>query len=206
MQLLHARRNVPKWPLAAALAALLAACGGGGDGASDAPPTPTSAPAPAPAPAPETPSPATRATCSLAGFQAEALRLVNAQRSAGASCGSRGAFAPALPLRWNALLTKAAAAHTADMAANDYFSHTSADGRSMVDRVDATGYAWSSLGENIAAGYATVDSVIDGWIHSDGHCANLMNPAFDEVGLACVAGAAGSRYGRYWTQDLAQSR
>lgn len=184
--------------------ALLAACGGGGDGtaASD----PTGAPAPGAAGSIDPAMTETTATCGQDDFAASALVRINALRAAGASCGSRGAFAPALPLRWNALLTKAAAAHTADMAANDYFSHTSADGRTVADRVDATGYVWSSLGENIAAGYATVDSVIDGWIHSDGHCANLMNPAFDEVGLACVAGAAGSRYGRYWTQDLAQSR
>ncbi len=183
--------------------ALLSACGGGDDTAvSD----PASATPPGAAAGVDPAMAEATATCGLSDFAASALARINQLRAAGASCGSRGAFAPALPLRWNALLTKAAAAHTADMAANDYFSHTSADGRSMADRVDATGYAWSSLGENIAAGYATVDSVIDGWMHSDGHCANLMNPAFDEVGLACVAGAAGSRYGRYWTQDLARAR
>jgi uncharacterized protein YkwD len=180
------------------LVALLAACGGGGDG--------TAATDPVSAAAPDAAMAEASATCGVSDFAASALARINQLRAAGASCGSRGAFAPALPLRWNRLLTRAAASHTADMAANDYFSHTSADGRSMSDRVNATGYAWSSLGENIAAGYATVDSVMDGWMLSDGHCANLMNPGFDEVGLACVAGAAGSRYGHYWTQDLARSR
>ncbi len=186
------------------IVAMLAACGGGGDGtaaidpASSAVPNAGNGDAAAPAEASE--------TCRLSDFAASALGRINQLRAAGASCGSRGAFAPALPLRWNSLLTQAAASHSADMAAKDYFSHTSADGRTLTDRVDATGYAWSSLGENIAAGYATVDSVIDGWMHSDGHCANLMNPGFDEVGLACVAGASGSRYGHYWTQDLARSR
>jgi uncharacterized protein YkwD len=199
----------PPFTCAAALGcglvvALLAACGGGGDG--------TAASAPASASAPgvgagiDAAMAEATATCGLTDFAASVLARINALRAAGANCGSQGAFAPALPLHWNRLLTQAAASHTADMAANDYFSHTSADGRTMVDRVNATGYAWSSLGENIAAGYATVDSVIDGWMHSDGHCANLMNPAFDDVGLACVDGAAGSRYGRYWTQDLARSR
>jgi len=184
------------------LVALLAACGGGGDGAS----APASAPASGVGAGIDAAMAEATATCGLSDFAASALARINSLRAAGASCGSQGAFAPALPLRWNRLLTQAAAAHTADMAANDYFSHTSADGRTMVDRVNATGYGWSSLGENIAAGYATVDSVIDGWMHSDGHCANLMNPVFDEVGLACADGAAGSRYGRYWTQDLARSR
>ena len=57
-----------------------------------------------------------------------------------------------------------------------------------------------------AAGYPGVDSVVDGWMRSDGHCANIMNPSFDEMGLACVIGAAGSRYGQYWTQNLARKR
>ncbi len=198
----------PRFRCAAALGcslfvALLAACGGGGDG--------TAAPDPASAAAPEAGAgigaamAQASATCGLSDFAASALARINQVRAAGATCGTRGSFAPALPLRWNGLLTQAAASHSADMAAKDYFSHTSADGRSMADRVNATGYAWSSLGENIAAGYATVDSVIDGWMRSDGHCANLMNPAFDEVGLACAAAAAGGRYGHYWTQDLARS-
>lgn len=206
MQLLHARRNVPKWPLAAALGALLAACGGGGDGASDAPPTPTSAPAPAPAPAPETPSPATRATCSLAGFQAEALRLVNAQRSAGASCGSRGAFAAAVPLAWNDALTQAGLRHSDDMVARNFFSHTGSDGTSAGARATAAGYVWSSWGENIAAGQRSVAEVVAGWMASDGHCANIMGPGFRDLGLACVSGNAGTTYGTYWTMVLGSAR
>ena len=91
------------------------------------------------------------------------------------------------------------------MAANNYFSHTSRDGRSMVDRVNATGYGWLTLGENIAAGYPTVDSVIDGWMASDGHCANMMNPNFREVGLACVANPA-STYKTYWTMNAGKAR
>jgi uncharacterized protein YkwD len=92
------------------------------------------------------------------------------------------------------------------MATKNYFSHISADGRTLADRINATGYAWSSIGENIAAGYSTVDSVMNGWMSSDGHCANIMNASFTEVGLACVPGTAGSSYGTYWTMDLAQAR
>ena len=91
------------------------------------------------------------------------------------------------------------------MAANNYFSHTSLDGRTFVDRINATGYAWSTIGENIAAGYPTVNAVIDGWMASDGHCANLMNPAFKDVGVACVA-AASSTYKSYWTMDAGKPR
>jgi uncharacterized protein YkwD len=92
------------------------------------------------------------------------------------------------------------------MAAQNYFSHTSADGRTLRQRVDATGYAWSALGENIAAGQAGIDEVFEGWRRSDGHCANLMNPQFDSIGLACVLGPSGNRYRTYWTLDLARGR
>ena len=149
---------------------------------------------------------AAEASCGIADFAASALAVINQRRAAGATCGSRGSFASAAPLRWNPLLAQASAAHSTDMAAMDYFSHTSLDGRSMSDRVNATGYAWASLGENIAAGYPDIDSVIDGWMRSDGHCANLMNPGFDELGLACAPGAAGSRFPQYWTQNLARAR
>ena len=92
------------------------------------------------------------------------------------------------------------------MAAQNYFSHTSADGRTVANRIDATGYLWDALGENIAAGYPTVNAVIDGWMASDGHCANVMAPNFTEVGLACVPGTSSSAYNTYWTMDLARPR
>jgi uncharacterized protein YkwD len=147
-----------------------------------------------------------QASCAIPDFATAALAAINQRRAAGASCGSRGTFAAAAPLRWSSLLATASAAHSTDMATLNYFSHTSADGRSMSDRVNATGYTWSSLGENIAAGYPGIDSVVEGWMRSEGHCANIMNPDFDEMGLACVPGASGSRYGQYWTQNLARKR
>jgi uncharacterized protein YkwD len=190
----------------------LAACGGdGGEGgnAADAAPGGAVAAAPAVTPAPasltvDAPVPA-QASCAIPDFAAAALAAVNQRRAAGATCGSRS-YVSAAPLRWSGQLAQASAAHSADMAAQNYFSHTSLDDRSMRDRVDATGYAWASLGENIAAGYPGIDRVVEGWMRSDGHCANIMNPAFDEMGLACVPGASGSDYGQYWTQNLARKR
>ncbi|MEO6407730.1 MAG: CAP domain-containing protein, partial [Burkholderiaceae bacterium] len=119
-------------------------------------------------------------------------------------CRSAGRFGAAPAVAWNDRLTQAAAAHSQDMALKNYFSHTSADGRTLVDRINATGYPWSSIGENIAAGYPSVNAVVDGWIASDGHCANLMNPNFRDVGFACVPGAGSSTYRTYWTLDLAK--
>ena len=195
--------------------ALLAACGGGGD----SPPPASSAvsgtlvPAPAPTPAPASgatpsaPSPAPAAAdCGLSDFAASSLARINQLRAAGASCGTRGTFAPTTALSWSPLLRQAGEAHSRDMATLNYFSHTSADGRDVADRVNATGYQWNTLGENIAAGYATVNSVMDGWVASDGHCANLMNPNFTEIGMACVPGTTGSSYNTYWTMDLGRPR
>ncbi len=188
--------------VAPALCALLASCGGGGDSAS-----PTVGGAGAVAnPAASAPATSVGSTCNLADFRASLLARINQVRASGADCGSDGVFGAAAPLAWNDKLTAAADGHSHDMAAKNYFSHTSADGRTLADRVDAIGYAWSSLGENIAAGYPGINAVMDGWISSPGHCANLMNAGFVEVGVACVPGAAGNTYSTYWTMDLGRPR
>ncbi len=195
-------KNLGSTPARAALLAelfgavlLLVACGGGG---SDAPASASAAAAPAPAPAPASAA----ATCGIADFSATVMARINAVRAAGANCGANGVFPPVSALAWNAALTTAASAHSADMAALNYFSHTSADGRTLGTRVSAAGYTWSRLGENIAAGYAGIDSVMTGWVDSDGHCANLMSANFTQVGLACVPGTSTSSYNTYWTMDL----
>ena len=196
------------WAFAAA-APLVAGCGGGGSSDSSAAGTPATSPAagPSPSPAPA-PAPATGvlSTCGLSDFSGRILQRINQLRASGASCGSSGQFAPAAAVAWNAKLTQAADGHSQDMAANNYFAHTSLDGRTFSQRIDATGYTWSTAGENIAAGYASVDAVMDGWTQSPGHCANLMNPNFSEIGVACVPGTSSTTYSNYWTMDLAKPR
>lgn len=180
-------------------ASLLAACGGGGGDAAAS----TTEPATSPAPAQAASAPdSTAATCGLPNFNADALAKINAFRSMPRTCGTKGRF-PAVPaLRWNSQLQQSATGHSRDMAANNYFSHTGLDGLGVDKRVEAAGYAWRAVGENIAAQPATVAEVMAGWQASDGHCANLMNPDFTEVGLACVPGTATSRYATYWTMNL----
>jgi uncharacterized protein YkwD len=133
------------------------------------------------------------------------LARINQLRAAGANCRTAGVFAPAPPLAWNALLQQAAAGHSQEMANHNHFSHTSLDGRSVADRISAAGYAWSGVGENIAAGYTSVNAVVDGWMASDGHCAGVMAAHFRDVGVACVASST-SAYGSYWTMDLGRPR
>ena len=89
--------------------------------------------------------------------------------------------------------------HSADMAANDYFTHDSQDGRTFADRIRATGYSKGTIGENIAAGQQTPDAVMQSWMDSAGHRANILNCAFTDMGVGIGRGGS---YGTYWTQDF----
>ena len=202
------------WAFAAAVP-LVSGCGGGGSSddasATGNPPPPVGAPAAGPSPAPPAPAPAPApaadvlSTCGLSDFSGRLLLRINQLRASGATCGSTP-YGPAPAVAWNAKLTQAADGHSQDMAARNYFDHTSVDGRTFDQRISATGYAWSSAGENIAAGYSTVDAVMDGWTRSPGHCANLMSQSFTEMGVACVPGTTSTTYRNYWTMDLARPR
>jgi len=143
--------------------------------------------------------------CGEANFRAQVLALINQRRAAAANCGSSGSFPQAAPVAWNDALLQAAWGHSSDMARRNYFSHTSPEGGSLSMRIDAAGYDWSSIGENIAAGQPDAASVIAGWMASPGHCKNIMTAAYVEIGMACAYNAA-SRYGRYYTLDLARPR
>jgi uncharacterized protein YkwD len=111
------------------------------------------------------------------------LKLVNQVRQKGCKCGSTY-YKPAPALTWNSQLEAAAAVHSKDMYDNNYFSHTGQNGSSAGERIKAAGYTWSSYGENIAMGQRSASEVIKGWLTSPGHCANIMNPSFREMGMA----------------------
>ncbi len=114
-----------------------------------------------------------------------------------------GRVAPRLQI--SSQLTSAAQGHSADMALNDYFSHTSLDGRSPWDRIRAEGYNFWSAAENIAAGYPTPTSVVAAWMESDGHRANILNCDLEDIGVGYfyLADDTGDlNYRHYWTQDF----
>ncbi|OOV15944.1 hypothetical protein BXU09_09160 [Deinococcus sp. LM3] len=128
------------------------------------------------------------------------LDLTNAARAQGRTCGATAyAAAPALTL--NTQLGQAAQGHAADMAAQNYFSHTSKDGRTAGQRIAAAGYAYRTWGENIIAGQPTAQAAVDGWLKSEGHCKNIMNPNFRELGVG-YAYKSGTEFGHYWVQNL----
>lgn len=81
-------------------------------------------------------------------------------------------------------------------------SHTGPDGSTMTSRVEAAGYSWSNLGENIARGQADPDAVMNAWMNSPGHRANILNCAFKEIGIGVHKGDGGP----WWTQDFGASR
>ena len=87
------------------------------------------------------------------------------------------------------------------MAENNFFSHAGSDGLQVDARATAAGYAWTSVGENIAAGIPlkAVADAVQGWINSDGHCANMMNPNFEHIGVGFYPGGT---YGTSWTQTF----
>ena len=107
------------------------------------------------------------------------------------------------PLRLNNQLVDAAQDHSDDMARDDFFSHTGADGSSVSDRVRASGYQYSTTGENIAAGQTTAAEVVRGWMNSPGHRANILNGNYTEIGVGYeyLQNDTGSvNYNHYWTQ------
>lgn len=194
---------------ASSLALMLAGCGGGG-GSDSAPSPAAAAPAPSPSPASPAPSPApspsgSRATCSLSNFEADAIARINAHRAAGATCGTE--VKPAAPaLAWSAPLTQASLVHSDDMMALNFFSHTGSDNGTVGSRATAAGYIWSTVGENIAAGQPDMANVVAAWMNSPGHCVNIMNNRFRDIGLACVSGTANNTYRTYWTMTLGATR
>jgi uncharacterized protein YkwD len=132
------------------------------------------------------------------------LALINEARAHARRCGAQ-AFGAAPPLRWNAQLEQAAARHAQDMAAHAYLDHRGRDGSSPPERVTRSGYRWRSVGENVASGQTTPRDVVDDWLRSPGHCANLMSPDFTEVGVAYAVNMKAEAV-VYWAQAFGRPR
>jgi uncharacterized protein YkwD len=87
------------------------------------------------------------------------------------------------PLEWDDRLARVALEHSRDMSRRNYFGHVDPDGRGPFDRLAAAGIVWSAAGENVAAGYRGPRAVLDGWLASPGHRANLESPEFTRQGI-----------------------
>ena len=131
----------------------------------------------------------TPASGATAQYAQQVVDLVNAQRSQH-GCG---------PLSSEPRLAAAARSHSEDMADRGYFSHASPEGEHADHRIEAAGYHWSSWGENIARGQKDPAAVMDAWMNSPGHRANILNCSFQQIGVGVRTGSGGP----WWTQVFA---
>ncbi|MFI9365788.1 CAP domain-containing protein [Kitasatospora sp. NPDC053057] len=124
-----------------------------------------------------------------ASYAQQVVDLVNVER-AKAGCG---------PVSAEPRLASAAQSHSDDMADRNYFDHASPEGYHADHRIEATGYRWSTWGENIARGQKDPAAVMDAWMNSPGHRANILNCSFTQLGVGVRTGANGP----WWTQVFA---
>ncbi len=120
----------------------------------------------------------------VTAYEAEVIRLVNEIR---AKNGLK-----ALSANWE--LSRMARYKSQDMVDNRYFSHTSPTYGSPYQMMKSFGISYRTAGENIAYGYKTPQAVVNGWMNSSGHRANILNASYTQIGVGYVAN------GHYWTQ------
>jgi uncharacterized protein YkwD len=126
-------------------------------------------------------------------WQKQLLQKVNETRQKGCKCGKK--TYPAVPkLTWNNSLEQSANNHAVDMYKNSYFDHSSLNGASYSERIEAAGYNWKFSGENIAEGQENAKDVFLDWLTSPSHCKNMMEKNFKNMGAA--------RCKNYWVQDF----
>ena len=126
-------------------------------------------------------------------FEGTVLTLVNQER-AKAGCAK---------LSQDSRLVEAARAHSADMAARNYFDHTTPEGVTFDKRITNAGYRFSRAAENIAAGQSSPASVMQSWMNSSGHRANILNCGLTDLGVGVIYSTGGRPY---WTQDFGTPR
>jgi len=145
----------------------------------------------------DTKKPASNTTSAASGttsgdysaFQKKVVELVNAER---AKAGLK-------PLKMNTELNKVATTKSQDMAKNNYFSHTSPTYGSPFDMMKKFGISYKTAGENIAMGQTTPEQVMNGWMNSSGHRANILKASFTEIGVGIAKNSSGRLY---WTQQF----
>ena len=120
----------------------------------------------------------------------QVVNLVNSERAA------QGLMA----LQKDSRLAALAQQKAEDMAKNQYFSHTSPTYGSAFDMLKAAGYSYKTAGENIAKGQKSAASVMDGWMHSSGHRANILHTSYEKIGVGYAVSADGMPY---WVQIFA---
>jgi uncharacterized protein YkwD len=104
------------------------------------------------------------------------------------------------PLTLSPELQAAAQGYSEVLASGDCFDHTCGPVPDLAERDSEAGYSdWTTLGENLAAGYATPEEVVAGWMASPGHRANMLSPSYTDIGIGL---SRGGQYGVYWTAEF----
>ena len=134
---------------------------------------------------------------------ARVVQLVNVARSQDRKCGSER-FKAAPPLTASRQLDEAAVRHAQDMARKNYFDHRGSDGSQPRDRVLRAGYQFQLTGENIALGPESAEEVVAGWLASPGHCSNIMDARFQNIGVGVATGRGRGK--TYWVQTFGAPR
>ena len=129
-----------------------------------------------------------------------AYELTNAARKTGRYCGSTW-YPATTELAWDDQLANAARQHAYDMRNQNYYSHTSLDGRGFGTRITNAGYRCCTAAENIHQD-RDADSAVQGWLNSPGHCANIMSGNYRDIGIGY---ASGGSFGAYWVQNFGKS-
>ena len=120
----------------------------------------------------------------VSSYESEVIRLVNEIRQQNSL----------RPLAANWELSRVARYKSQDMRDNGYFSHNSPTYGTPFQMLSAFGLSYRTAGENIAKGYASPQAVVNGWMNSSGHRANILNASYTQIGVGYVSG------GNYWTQ------
>ncbi len=124
-------------------------------------------------------------------FETEVITLTNQERS----------IENLNSLSIDSNLTTSARQHSIDLADNDLEGHIGSDGSTPFERITDAGYDSAYTGENVAAGYSTPELVVEGWMSSSGHRANILNSDFCDIGVGYAYNAS-STYQHYWTQNF----
>ena len=120
----------------------------------------------------------------VTAFENEVIRLVNKIRQENGL--------KSLSANWE--LSRVARYKSQDMVDNRYFAHNSPVYGTPFQMIKSFGISYRTAGENIAYGYKTPQAVVDGWMNSSGHRANILNSSYTQIGVGYVAN------GNYWTQ------
>ncbi len=127
---------------------------------------------------------------SNSGYEQRVVQLVNAEREKN---GLK-------PLSLDSSIAGVARNKARDMAENNYYSHQSPTYGNAGDMLTSAGIKWSTWGENIASGQDTPEEVVSGWMHSEGHKANILSSGFTRIGVGYATDSSGKQY---WTQIFA---